>query len=108
MRVVVRHKVARSSFVPHSISATSIAVVTLVPFNQGSNQDVETLVDYIYTMLGLGLDYIIPFAAVPENGREIDGLDDKSELAHHIMLETFCISLVLLRRRRRAAKSLPA
>jgi hypothetical protein len=45
---------------------------------------VEALVDYICTNLGLDLDYI--FAGVPENGREIDGLDDKSELAHRIML----------------------
>lgn len=60
--------------------------LTVVPFNQGSKQDVEALVDYIYSTLGLDLDYILPFAAVPENGREIDGLDDKSELAHRIML----------------------
>ena len=44
------------------------------------------LVDYIYMTLGLNLDFVIPFAAVPENGHKIDGLDDKSELAHHIML----------------------
>ena len=62
------------------------SALTVVPFNQGSKQDVEALVDYIYTTLGLDLDYVIPFAAVPENGREIDGLDDKSELAHRIML----------------------
>ncbi|KAI0264369.1 fatty acid synthase [Gloeopeniophorella convolvens] len=62
------------------------SALTVVPFNQGSKQDVEAIVDYIYTTLGLDLDYIIPFAAVPENGREIDGLDDKSELAHRIML----------------------
>jgi len=36
------------------------------------------LIDYIYTSLGMDLDYIPPFAALPENGREIDGLDDKS------------------------------
>ncbi|KAH7884386.1 hypothetical protein F5I97DRAFT_1968464 [Phlebopus sp. FC_14] len=60
--------------------------LTVVPFNQGSKQDVEALVDYIYATLGMDLDYILPFAAVPENGREIDGLDDKSELAHRIML----------------------
>jgi len=36
-------------------------------------------------MLVLDLDYILPFATVPENGREIDGLHDKSELSHHIM-----------------------
>ncbi|KIJ66907.1 hypothetical protein HYDPIDRAFT_174219 [Hydnomerulius pinastri MD-312] len=62
------------------------SALTVVPFNQGSKQDVETLVDYIYATLGMDLDYILPFAAIPENGREIDGLDDKSELAHRIML----------------------
>src|SRR5712691_3541182 len=30
-------------------------------------------------------DLTWPFAAIPENGREIDGLDDKSEVAHRIM-----------------------
>ena len=32
------------------------------------------------------LDYILPFAAVPEDGHEIDRLDNKSKLAHCIML----------------------
>jgi 3-oxoacyl-ACP reductase-like protein len=36
-------------------------------------------------MLVLDLDYILPFATVPENGRKIDGLHDKFELSHHIM-----------------------
>ncbi|EJU05022.1 fatty acid synthase [Dacryopinax primogenitus] len=62
------------------------SALTVVPFNQGSRQDVEALVDYIFTTLGMDLDYIVPFAALPENGREIDGIDDKSELAHRIML----------------------
>ncbi|KZP00458.1 fatty acid synthase [Calocera viscosa TUFC12733] len=62
------------------------SALTVVPFNQGSRQDVEALVDYIYTTLGMDLDYIIPFAALPENGREIDGIDDRSELAHRVML----------------------
>jgi len=62
------------------------SAVTVVPFNQGSKQDVEALVDYIYATLGMDLDYILPFAATPENGREIDTLDDKSELTHRIML----------------------
>lgn len=40
----------------------------VVPFNQGSKQDVDALVDYIYDEkkgLGWDLDYIIPFAAIP-------------------------------------------
>ena len=62
------------------------SALTVVPFNQASKQDVEALVDYIYANLGMDLDYILPFAGIPENGREIDGLDDKSELAHRMML----------------------
>ncbi|KAJ3783459.1 fatty acid synthase [Lentinula aff. detonsa] len=62
------------------------SALTVVPFNQGSRQDVEALVDYIYSTLGMDLDFILPFAGIPENGREIDGIDDKSELAHRIML----------------------
>ena len=63
----------------------------LAPFNQASAQDVESLVEYIYqrdTTRGLGwdLDYILPFGAISENGRELTDLDSKSELAHRIML----------------------
>ena len=63
--------------------------LVVVPFNQGSQQDVQALVDYIYDPkkgLGWDLDFIVPFAAIPENGREIDSIDSKSELAHRIML----------------------
>ena len=63
--------------------------LVVVPFNQGSKQDVEALIDYIYdakTGLGWDLDFVVPFAAIPENGREIDSIDSKSELAHRIML----------------------
>jgi fatty acid synthase subunit alpha, fungi type len=63
----------------------SASALTVVPFNR-SKQDVEALVDYIYATLGLDLNYVIPFAPVSENGRKIDGLDDKSELAHRIIL----------------------
>ncbi|KAJ3517947.1 hypothetical protein NLJ89_g178 [Agrocybe chaxingu] len=69
----------------HSIGSRGSSL-TVVPFNQGSKQDVEALVDYIYTTLGMDLDYVLPFAGIPENGREIDGLDDRSELAHRMML----------------------
>ncbi|PHH71585.1 hypothetical protein CDD82_6433 [Ophiocordyceps australis] len=63
--------------------------IVVVPFNQGSKQDAEALVEYIYdTKNGLGwdLDFIVPFAAISENGRQIDSIDSKSELAHRIML----------------------
>ena len=62
------------------------SALTIVPFNQASKQDVEALIGCIYTLLGMDLDCILPFAALPENGHEMDGLDGKSGLAHRIML----------------------
>ena len=76
----------QSMYARYGASGSQLVVV---PFNQGSKQDVEALIDYIFdTKKGLGwdLDFIIPFAAIPENGREIDSIDSKSELAHRIML----------------------
>ena len=61
----------------------------VAPFNQGSQQDLEALALYIFdpvSGLGWDLDHVIPFAAVSENGREIDGIDSKSELSHRVML----------------------
>ncbi|KAJ8119547.1 hypothetical protein ONZ43_g3525 [Nemania bipapillata] len=58
----------------------------LLPFNAASKKDCEGLVTYIYDKkngLGLDLDFIVPFAAIPEAGRQLDGLDGRSELAHH-------------------------
>ncbi|KAH7018881.1 fatty acid synthase subunit alpha reductase [Ilyonectria destructans] len=63
--------------------------LVVVPFNQGSKQDVEALIEYIYnpkTGLGWNLDFVVPFAAISESGRQIDSIDSKSELAHRIML----------------------
>jgi len=77
----------QSMYARYGASGSQLVVV---PFNQGSKQDVEALIDYVYSnkkgSLGWDLDYIIPFAAIPENGREIDAIDSKSELAHRIML----------------------
>ncbi|PWY68836.1 fatty acid synthase subunit alpha [Aspergillus eucalypticola CBS 122712] len=61
----------------------------LLPFNQASQQDLESLVSYIYDCdkgLGWDLSHIVPFAAIPEGGRQIEDIDSKSELAHRIML----------------------
>ncbi|KAI7866261.1 fatty acid synthase [Spinellus fusiger] len=60
----------------------------VVPFNQGSKQDIDALLDYIYDPKGLhwDLDAVIPFAAIPEQGIELDDVDSKSELSHRIML----------------------
>ena len=63
--------------------------LTVLQFNQGSKSDCEALVDHIYrseSEFDTDIDFIIPFAALPESGRQIDGLDGKSELAHRAML----------------------
>ena len=63
--------------------------LTLLPFNQGSKKDCETLIEHIFgsnTEFAADLDFIVPFAAISESGREIDALDSKSELAHRVML----------------------
>ncbi|CAI1780489.1 hypothetical protein SEUBUCD646_0P00590 [Saccharomyces eubayanus] len=67
------------------------STLIVVPFNQGSKQDVEALIEYIFDSeknggLGWDLDAIIPFAAIPEQGIEIENIDSKSEFAHRIML----------------------
>jgi len=46
----------------------------------------NTVSSYMISLQRRKVDYILPFAAVLENGREFHGLDEKSELAHHIML----------------------
>lgn len=60
--------------------------LVVLPFNQGSVQDVHALVNYIYDTEKSDLDFIVPFAALPENGRDIGDIDGRSELAHRIML----------------------
>ena len=65
------------------------SVLRVVPFNQGSRRDVQDLVRY---MEGEGddeswdLDYVVPFAAMSENGRGLENLDSRSEISHRVML----------------------
>ncbi|GMM35397.1 trifunctional fatty acid synthase subunit [Saccharomycopsis crataegensis] len=58
----------------------------LVPFNQGSKADCQSLINFIYNEQQLDLDAIIPFGAIPEQGITAASIDSKSELAHRIML----------------------
>ncbi|KMP06839.1 fatty acid synthase subunit alpha reductase [Coccidioides immitis RMSCC 2394] len=60
----------------------------LLPFNQGSMRDCAELIQYIYSPSGLAknIDILIPFAAIPEKGIEVDGIGAESEFAHRAML----------------------
>jgi fatty acid synthase subunit alpha len=63
--------------------------LTLLPFNAGSAEDCRDLIAHIYDKgkgLDADLDIVVPFAAVPEGGRELDKIDARSELAHRAML----------------------
>ena len=64
------------------------SALLVLPFNQASAADCRQLVDYIYDTSGLGrtVDIMIPFAAMPEPGIEIDGIESRSELAHRMMM----------------------
>ena len=63
--------------------------LTVLPYNAGSVQDTDQLIEYLFDSKGLGLqflDYCIPFAAMSEQGRDVTRIDSMSELAHRAML----------------------
>ncbi|KAJ2341097.1 fatty acid synthase alpha subunit Lsd1, partial [Coemansia sp. RSA 2618] len=64
--------------------------LVVVPFNQGSVQDIEGLVSYAFGKGGLGLgwnlDYVFPFAALSDIGSTITNLGSHSELAQRVIL----------------------
>lgn len=79
--------------------------LVVVPFNQASRQDIESLVLHIYDAekgLGWDLDHVIPFAALSEAGREIDNIDSRSELAHRVMLTNVLRLLGAIKTQKRA------
>jgi len=47
------------------------STLTVVPFNQGSKQDVDALVDYIYSTLNLNLDYVLPSPPFPKKSSKL-------------------------------------
>ncbi|KAH8890014.1 fatty acid synthase subunit alpha reductase [Thozetella sp. PMI_491] len=61
------------------------SVLQVVPFNQGSRQDTIGLAQYLGQDDAWDLDYIVPFAAMCENDRELRTLDSRSEIAHRLM-----------------------
>ncbi|KAL8690259.1 MAG: hypothetical protein Q9218_004256 [Villophora microphyllina] len=75
----------REMFNTHGARGSELLVI---PCNQASKQDCESLINHIYSDNGLhrNLDAIIPFAAISESGAEIDDIGAASELAHRMML----------------------
>ncbi|THC93898.1 hypothetical protein EYZ11_006616 [Aspergillus tanneri] len=70
----------------HGSRGSSLVVL---PFNQGSKQDCEALIEHIYTSrdgYGGDIDILLPFAAVRQAGQIEGGLDETTELAHRLMM----------------------
>lgn len=67
-------------------SAKPGAELVLLPFNQGSVQDINNMVNYINDTLGWEIDHLVPFAAISTNGKNLEDVDSISELALRIML----------------------
>lgn len=93
-KVIVTTNRAPSSAAPffnqmYKESGAQGSELIVLPFNAASARDCQDLIAYIYDKskgLAADLDLVIPFAAVPENGRELDKIDARSELAHRAML----------------------
>ncbi|KAL2831661.1 hypothetical protein BJY01DRAFT_260408 [Aspergillus pseudoustus] len=76
------------------------ASLTVLPLNQASRQDCEALIQHLYgpdSPSGGDLDYIIPFAAIPQAG-EPDMLGGRQELALRAMLVNLLRLIGLVRR----------
>eukprot|EP00667_Euglena_gracilis_P000009 EG_transcript_9 len=86
------------------------SALTVAPFNGGSVQDVEALVAYIYDQPGWDVDYVVPFAAIPEQGIEMPDVGSRSELAHRLMLTNVLRLLGAIRaqKHRRSITTRPA
>ena len=78
----------------------------VLPFNQGSQQDVEALVAYIYSIgdSEWDLDHIIPFAAISDTTTGIDDISSRSELAHRLMLTNTLRLLGAVKRQKEARR----
>jgi len=63
--------------------------LTVLPCNGASQGDTLSIINYIFEKIldaDRGIDYIFPFAAIPERGRDITTIDGVSEAAHRCML----------------------
>ncbi|KAF4976726.1 hypothetical protein FZEAL_6641 [Fusarium zealandicum] len=78
------------------------SVLRVVPFNQGSQRDVEELIKHMYEDASWDLDFIVPFAAMSENGRGVEDLDSRSEIAHRAMLTNLLRLLGAVARNKRS------
>jgi fatty acid synthase subunit alpha len=83
--------------------------LVVVSFNQASVEDVENLVQYIYTKINWDLDFVIPFAAISCNGT-LSEIGSRSELAHRLMLVNLLrlLGAIVKQKRRLAIDTRPS
>ncbi|OLN88240.1 Fatty acid synthase subunit alpha 6, partial [Colletotrichum chlorophyti] len=75
------------------------SVVWVVPLNQGSQKVVHELSKS--NLDDWDPDFIIPFADISENGRRLEELDSRSEIAHRLMLTNLLRLLGAIARNKR-------
>eukprot|EP00457_Paulinella_chromatophora_P000021 gb/GEZN01000021.1/.p1 GENE.gb/GEZN01000021.1/~~gb/GEZN01000021.1/.p1 ORF type:complete len:4174 (-),score=689.58 gb/GEZN01000021.1/:631-13152(-) len=64
------------------------SALDVVLYNAASRKDTEALVNELWDKKGLNMgapDFFFPMAAIPENGRTLDRIDDLSEVAFRAM-----------------------
>eukprot|EP00808_Paulinella_micropora_P024899 g5996.t1 len=86
----------------YETNAGKEARLEIILWNAASKTDQQSLVDYLWSKEGLGWgapDFLFPMAAIPENGRTIDRIDDVSEIAFRAMLTNVNILVGKLGRR---------
>ncbi|PVU88844.1 hypothetical protein BB561_005677 [Smittium simulii] len=81
----------------------------VVPFNQGSQTDINSLMDYIYDSpknggLESDIDVFIPFGAFSSYDREIADFDSEAELSHRIMLTNLIRMIGRIKFKKESAK----
>lgn len=75
-------KVYRETFESYGVSGSELHVV---PCNGASVSDINQLIDYVYEVMHRDIDVVVPFAALPEKGKDISNIDSRCELAHRLM-----------------------
>ncbi|KAJ2548417.1 hypothetical protein GGH95_006440, partial [Coemansia sp. RSA 1836] len=78
------------------------AELIVVPFNQGSAADIRSIVAHVFRTLQWDLDFVLPFAAMGDYGRDVSQLDSRAELSVRVMLTNVLRLIGEIRRTKQA------
>ena len=87
-RILCAPMSVRARVVKGFLSGGAHIIITTCSYNHKTVKHYQSILQSFGgrgSVLTMDLDYIIPFAGIPENDREINGLDERSELVHRRM-----------------------